>query len=94
MIADDADMKDRKTHEPRLSTIMMIERAIHRAKNYPTKKALWESLPRKVQYQTFNRVIDYLLCSNKIILNGTEIVWIFPDNPKLRRLLMRSQKVC
>jgi len=85
---------ERGLHEPRLSTILMVERAIHKAKNYPTKKALWESLPRKVQYQTFNRVIDYLVSSNKIMLNNNEIVWVFPDNPKLRKLLATSVKVC
>lgn len=86
-------MKEKGLHEPTLGTIMMVERAIHKAKNYPTKRALWKSLPRKVQYQTFNRVIDYLLGSNKIILNDRQIVWVFADNPKLRKLLKSSVKV-
>jgi hypothetical protein len=72
---------------------MMIEQAILKAKIYPTKKELWKSLPRKVQYQTFNRVIDYLLSSNKIILNDHEIVWIFADNAKLKNLLATSVRV-
>jgi hypothetical protein len=80
-------------HEPNLTTILMVERAIHKAKGYPTKRQLWNSLPKRVQYQTFNRIIDYLLSSNKIILNGHEIVWVFPDNPKLRRLLRTSRRV-
>ena len=50
-------------------------------------------MPKRVQYQTFNRIIDYLLGSNKIILNDHEIVWVFPDNPKLRRLLRTSRRV-
>jgi len=83
----------RGLHEPTLATIMMVERAILKAKNYPTKKALWRSLPRKMQYQTFNRIIDYLLSSNKIIMNDREIVWVFPSNPKLRKLLATSVRV-
>jgi hypothetical protein len=71
----------------------MVENAIRKSKNYPTKKALWESLPRKTQYPTFNRVIDYLLESNKIILNLREIVWVFPDNPILKRALAKSIRV-
>lgn len=82
-----------KAHEPTLGTILMVEKAIHKAKNYPTKKALWQTLPRKVQYQTFNRVINYLLASNKIILNDREIVWVFPDNPTLKRALAKSIRV-
>ena len=68
----------------------MIEKAIRDAKSYPTKKELWASLPKQVQYQTFNRVLEYLESSNKIVLNGRQIVWVFLDNPKLKRLLDRS----
>jgi len=80
-------------HEPTLRSILMVEGAIHNAKKYPTKKELWKSLPRQVQYQTFNRIIDYLLASNKIILNGREIVWVFPDNAKLKRALAKSIRI-
>ena len=86
-------MKGKLLHEPTLPTIMMVEQAILKAKNYPTKKALWKSLPRQVQYQTFNRIIEYLLQSNKIILNDHEIVWVLPNNPKLRKLLASSVRV-
>jgi len=71
----------------------MVERAIHKAKEYPTKKELWESLPMKMQYQTFNRIIEYLLTSNKIMLNDREIVWVFPENPRLKKLLAESVRV-
>jgi len=27
-------------------------------------RELWQSLPRKLQYQTFNRILDYLESSN------------------------------
>jgi hypothetical protein len=87
------DMADTGGHDPTLGTILMVEKAIRRSKNYPTKKALWQSLPRQVQYQTFNRVIDYLLESNKIILNDREIVWVFPDNGTLKRALAKSIRV-
>ena len=80
-------------HDPTLATIQMVEKTIRTSKNYPTKKALWQSLPRQVQYQTFNRIIDYLLASNKIILNDREIVWVFPDNPKLKKALANSVSV-
>src|SRR5947208_11856981 len=56
-------------HEPRLDTILMVEREIQRTKSYSTKKELWQSLPRKLQYQTFNRILDYLESSNKILLD-------------------------
>jgi hypothetical protein len=83
-------MMTKVLHEPQLDTILMIEKAIRDAESYPTKKELWASLPKQVQYQTFKRVLEYLESSNKIVLNGRQIVWVFPDNPKLKRLLDRS----
>ena len=75
-----------------MDTILMVEREIQRTKSYPTKKELWLSLPRKRKYQTFNRILDYLEGSNKILLDKGGIVWTFPGNPRLRRLL--DSNVC
>jgi len=71
----------------------MVEKAIKEAENYPTRKELWNSLPKKVQYQTFKRILEYLESSNKIIFNNRKIVWVFPDNPKLTKLLESSVKL-
>lgn len=86
-------MVQKVLHEPRLDTILMVENAIKEAGSYMTKKELLESLPRQVQYQTFSRILDYLESSNKIVFDGREIIWIFPDNPKLRKLLKTSVKL-
>lgn len=81
-------------HYPRLDTVLMIEEAIKKAKEYPTKAELLRALPKKVMYQTFNLVIDYLQKSNKIILTKDGgIIWVFADSQKLRRLLAESKKV-
>jgi hypothetical protein len=80
-------------HEPQLDTILMVEKAIKEAGSYPTKKDLLESLPKKVQYQTFARILEYLESSNKIVLNSRHIVWVFPDSPKLKKLLETSVKL-
>jgi len=80
-------------HEPKLDTILMVEKAIQEAETYSTRKELWNSLPKQVQYQTFKRIIDYLESSNKIMFNSRQIIWIFPDNPKLKKLLETSVKL-
>lgn len=81
-------------HYPRLDTVMMIEDAIRSAKEYPTKAELLRHLPKKVMYQTFNLVLEYLQISNKIIVTKDgRIVWVFADNEKLKRLLAESKKV-
>ena len=76
-----------------MGTILMVEKAIKKSQTYPTKKALWQSLPRQVHYQTFNRIIDYLVESRKITLNEREIVWVFADNTKLKRVLTKSVRI-
>jgi len=86
-------MVQKVIHEPQLDTILMVENAIREAKSYLTKKELLKSLPKQVQYQTFNRILEYLEGSNKIVFDGPKIVWVFPDNPKLKELLESSVKL-
>ena len=52
-------------HYPRLDTILMVEEAIKKAKEYPSKRKLWISLKKKVMYQTFNVILSYLEESGK-----------------------------
>ena len=80
-------------HEPQLDTILMVENAIRKAKLYPTKRELLKDLPKQVQYQTFNRILEYLESSNKILFDGRQIVWVFPNNPKLKKLLEASVRL-
>lgn len=80
-------------HEPKLDTIMMVEKAICEAGSYPSKMQLWRSLPRKTEYQTFKRILNYLESSNKIMIDGRAVVWIFPNNERLKKLLESSVKL-
>ena len=80
-------------HEPKLNTIMMVEKAILDAEEYPTRMELWRSLPRRVQYQTFKRILDYLEASGKIAFNDRRIIYTGVDNPMLRALLESSVRV-
>ncbi len=87
------DMRARTTvlHYPRLDTVLMVEDAIKNAPDYPTRTKLWKSLPRKVMYQTFKTVIDYLIASRKVILTKDDkLMWIFADSPKARKLIEES----
>ena len=80
-------------HEPRLDTVLMVEKAILDAEDYPTKMILWRSLPKKVQYQTFRRVLDYLEASGKIVFNSDTITYVGANNEKLRALMESSVRV-
>ncbi len=71
-------------HYPRLDTVLMIEEVIKNAKEYPSKRQLWLSLKKKVMYQTFNIVIDYLVDSNKVVIDKEgKVIWIWdPEGVK------------
>jgi len=63
---------------PRLDTVFMVEEAIRKAGDYPTKAELLRSLPKKIMYQTFNLILDYLEYSGKIYIDDDgKIVWIW-----------------
>ncbi|MFH1256570.1 MAG: hypothetical protein V1494_04730 [Candidatus Diapherotrites archaeon] len=78
-------------HYPRLDTVLMIEDAIRNARDYPKRTKLWQKLPKKVMYQTYRIVIDYLIDSRKIMVTKDDkLVWVFADSPKARKLIDES----
>jgi len=80
-------------HYPRLDTVLMVEDAIKKAKEYPTKTQLWRSLPKGVQYQTLQLILSYLQESNKIFITKEgKIMWILAENPAAKKLLKESVK--
>ena len=69
---------------PRLDTVLMVETAIRKYDGEFKKRALWENLPKKMMYQTYCVIIDYLLYSGKISIDAEgKIGWIFyPEKVK------------
>jgi hypothetical protein len=74
-------------HYPQLDSILMVEKILQESKDYFTRMELWRALPKKMQYQTFKLILNYLEKSNKIIFENDKIVWIFPNNKKLNELI-------
>jgi hypothetical protein len=83
--------KQQLLHYPRLDTVLMVEEAIKKAKEYPSKRQLWLSLPKKIMYQTFNLILEYLEESGKIVIKDGKIIWIW--NPKLVEKYLKSKLV-
>jgi len=79
-------------HYPQLDTVLMVEEAI-KSMDYPRKTELWKALPKKVMYQTFCLIIDYLEESGKILIDKDgRIVWIW--NPeKVKKILSLGVKL-
>lgn len=77
-------------HYPQLDTVLMVEGFIHDHSGEFKKKSLWEHLPKKMMYQTFCVIIDYLLESGKIAIDKeSKICWIW-DPEGVRKFLARD----
>ncbi len=79
-------------HYPQLDTVLMVEEFIRKHSGEFKKKHLWESLPRKMMYQTFCVIFDYLLDSNKIATDREgKIAWVW--NPELVRKYLKKPEL-
>ena len=71
---------------PRLDTVLMVEEFIKKHDGEFRRKELWERLPKKMMYQTFQVIIAYLFDSNKISIDADgKIGWIYYPESVRRR---------
>jgi hypothetical protein len=86
------DMKN-ILHYPRLDSVLMVEKLIYDTSGTYTKKQLWEKLPKKMMYQTFSVIIDYLLYSRKIAVDREgKIAWTW-DPEGVKKYLKRKDLI-
>ena len=77
---------------PTLDTVLMVERTIEENGGEYNRTELWKKLPRKVMWQTFLVILEYLESINKIAFDREgKIAYIW--NPKLAQRLNRRKEV-
>ena len=77
---------------PTLDTVLMVERTIDKYSGEFDRTALWKKLPRKVMWQTYLFILDYLEGINKIAVDREgKIGYIW--NPKLAKRLMQRKEI-
>lgn len=70
-----------KTRYPNLQTVFMVEKFIEENNGEFKKTELFEKLPKKMMWQTFQVIMNYLQSINKIMLEEDgKVVYIW--NPK------------
>ncbi|MAG08267.1 hypothetical protein CMO89_02245 [Candidatus Woesearchaeota archaeon] len=74
-------------HSPTLESVIMVEKTIQEHSQQCGKYQLWKKLPRKMMYQTFQVILDYLEESGKIIIDKDGcIIWTY--NPeRIKRII-------
>ena len=87
-----ASEKEKVIHQPKLDTIRMVERFIEAHSGEYKKRALWEHLPKKMMYQTFCVIIDYLAESGKIAIDRDgKIAWTW--DPELVKKYLSNENL-
>lgn len=68
-------------HSPTLDSVIMVEKTIQKHSQECGKYQLWKKLPRKMMYQTYLVILDYLQKSGKILIDKEGCI-IWTHNPK------------
>jgi len=78
------------TRSPRLETVVMVEKFIKENSGEFKKTELFNSLPKKVMWGTFNVILQYLFESNKLGMDKEGyIVYIW--NPELAKKFINKK---
>ena len=86
-------MKQTILHSPTLESVIMVEKTIKKYSQECGKYQLWKKLPRKMMYQTFQVILDYLKESGKIIIDKEGcVIWTY-DPEGIKNLLSKGLKV-
>jgi len=77
---------------PTLGTVMMVEKTINKYSGEFNRREIWKKLPKKVMWQTYLVVLDYLETTNKIAFDREgHIAYIW--NPDLAKMLRKMKAV-
>ena len=85
--------QDSGVRSPTLQTVLMVEKFIDEHSGDYKKTELWNSLPKKVMWQTFQIIISYLQSIGKIAFDNKDYavyIWNpdfvkrFRNKPELR----------
>lgn len=79
-------------HSPTLDSVLMVEKTIQKHSQECGKYQLWKKLPKKMMYQTFQVILDYLEQSGKIMIDKEGcIIWTY--NPKRIKKLISEDLI-
>lgn len=79
-------------HSPTLESVLMVEKLIREHSQEYGKYQLWKILPKKMMYQTFQVILDYLQESGKIKIDKDGcVIWTY--NPSRIRKLIQEDLV-
>ncbi len=86
-------MEQKMIHSPTLETVLMVEKTIYKYSQEYGKYQLWKKMPRKIMYQTYLVILDYLQQSGKIMIDKDGcVIWTY-DPEGIKKILSRGLKI-
>ncbi|MBD3203766.1 hypothetical protein GF327_05695 [Candidatus Woesearchaeota archaeon] len=81
------------SRSPTLESVIMVEKTIQKYSQECGKYQLWKKLPKKMMYQTYQKILEYLKESGKIIIDKEGcVIWTY--NPKrIKNLISKDLAV-
>ncbi len=80
-------------HSPTLESVIMVEKTIQKYSQQCGKYQLWQKLPKKMMYQTFQLILGYLEESGKIMIDKDGcIIWTW-DPEGIKKILAKGLKL-
>ncbi len=76
---------------PTLDTVLMIEKTTEKYSGEFNRTELWKHLPKKVMWQTYLVVLDYLESINKIGFDRVGVI-AYLWNPRLAKLVAKRKR--
>ena len=77
---------------PTLDTVLMIEEFIEIHNGEFNRTEIWKKLPKKVMWQTYLIVLDYLQSVNKIAISENGIV-VYIWSPEAAKIFSKRKKI-
>ena len=85
-------LKNPFVRSPTLETVLMVERKIEECSGEFNRTELWKNLPRKVMWQTYVFILEYLESISKIAFDKEgKIAYIW--NPELAKKLRIRKEI-
>lgn len=76
---------------PTLETVSMVERTIEEYSGELNRTELWKKLPRKVMWQTYLVVLDYLQSINKVAIDSRGTIGYIWSPEVAKRFMKRKR---
>ena len=85
------DIINQLARSPTLETVSMVEKTIDEYSGEFNRTELWKKLPKKVMWQTYLVILEYLQSINKIAISKDGIL-VYIWSPEVAKKFMKRKR--